>query len=157
MLTGMKHFPMLMVFAALAASPALRAQDLVWPASQVCGKAQSRLMEIELPNGDTVQGTCFRVDVNEMQIETKSGIVSIARSQLSRVRVLDLPRHHQLAHLGGQVRRGLRESGSIVPTPMGVFGLIGMAGTLGYGAAGLPFAAIGDLFGYTKSIEIQIK
>jgi len=151
-----------MILAALAGLQALRAQTYNYvpaqvPLERLCQYAGSSQLSVTTASGETVEGVCFVVNKDELQMQTKTGVVSLARAQLSRVRRYEIPRRHQLAHLGSQLRHGIERSASIVPTPLGLFGLIGIGGTLAYGAVGAPFAAMGDLFGYTKSVEIHIK
>jgi len=152
----MKHINSLILFAALAGSQALHAQSEV-PAERLCQFTGSSQIAITTTSGETVEGTCFLVNKDEVQVKTNQGIVSVARAQLSRVRKYELPRHHQLIHLGRFVDRGVKASARLIPTAEGPIGVIGVGGTLALAAAGLPFAAFGDLIGYTKSVEIRIK
>jgi hypothetical protein len=148
----------LMIFAALAGSAALRAQDSIQlPLPRVCDYARSRIVQVKLPTGETVEGVCFSTTVDEIQVQTKNGIVKVARAQLSRVTIADIQPRHQLSHLGKQVGKGVSWSAKQVPTEWGVVGVVGIPVTLAFGAVAAPFCLLGDIFGYTKTIEVKIR
>src|SRR5689334_9638750 len=136
----MKLSVSLTIFAALCSSAALRAQDVVQlPLERVCEYAKSRTprtVTIKTISGETVEGACFSVDVNEIQIDTGHGLVKVAKAQLSRVTMAEIPRRHQLAHLHRQVHKGVRDSAKIIPTEYGIFGVIGVPLVLAGGAVG---------------------
>jgi hypothetical protein len=155
----MKHLTTntLMIFAALAGSAALRAQDSVdVPLPRVCDYARSRTIQVKLPTGETVEGVCFSTTVDEMQVQTKNGIVKIARAQLSRVSVVEVPRRQHLARLGKHVKQGLDGSVKMIPTEMGLAGVVGVPLTLAYGAVAAPFCLLGDILGYSKNIQVRV-
>jgi hypothetical protein len=149
------------VLFALAGSTALRAQNSVQlPWNQVCNYTNSRdshKVQITTLSGETVEGVCFAVTVDEIQITTKSGLQKIARSQLTRVKMYDIAPRRQLAHLGKNVAKGLVGSAGMLPTQWGFVGLVGIPATLAWGALAAPFCLFGDIIGYTKTIEINIK
>jgi hypothetical protein len=157
----MKHTQaskLLMIFAALASSAALRAQDSVQlPLPRVCDYARSRSIQVTMPNGETVEGVCFSTTVDELQVQTKSGIVKVARAQLSRVTIADIQAHHQVRHLFKHVGQGVANSAKLIPTEAGLVGLIGVPTTLAWGAVAVPFCLFGDLIGYTKTVEVKIR
>jgi hypothetical protein len=159
----MKHLTTntLMIFAALAGSAALRAQDSVeLPLEGVCqyanGSTSPRTIQIKTSSGQTVEGVCFTTTVDEIQVKTPQGIVNIARAQLSRVTLVDIQAHHQLRHLFKHVGKGLDQSAKLIPTEAGLGGLIGIPAILAYGAVATPFCLLGDIIGYTKTTEVKI-
>ena len=148
----------LIIFAALAGSVTLRADaPLQMPLSQVCGFTGSRVLTVTTASGETVEGTCFAVNVDEIQVQTKKGILTIARSQLSRVRIYETPPHRHLANLGKDIRTGLEDSVKMIPTEWGLVGVVGVPATLAWGAIASPFCLLGDAIGYRRGIEIRIK
>jgi hypothetical protein len=151
----------LTLFAALAGSTALRAQDSIQlPWNQICNYANSSIphkVQLTTTAGETVEGSCFSVTVDEIQITTKTGLMTVARAQLSRVRMYQTEPRRHLAHLGKDVRAGLAGSVSMIPTEWGPVGLIGIPATLAWGAVASPFCLLGDIIGYTKTTEIKIK
>jgi hypothetical protein len=148
----------LIVFAALAGSPTLRADTLMQlPLNQVCNFANGKTVQVTTGSGETVEGTCFAVSVDEIQIQTKKGILTIARSQLSRVRMYDTPPHRHLVNLGKDIRSGLRGSVKMIPTEWGLVGVVGVPATLAWGAIASPFCLLGDAIGYRQAVEIRIK
>ena len=147
-----------MIFAALAGSAALHAQDSVQlPLPRVCDYANSRTIQVTMPNGETVEGVCFSTTVDELQVKTKSGIVKVARAQLSRLTIADSEKHHQVRHLFKHVGQGVAASAKLIPTEAGVAGAIGVPATLAWGAVSVPFCLFGDLIGYTKTIEVKLR
>lgn len=146
------------------ALPALHAQEVRdVPFTQVCNFANSPrfynsgTVQIKTANGETVEGVCFSVDLNEIQLNTKNGIVKIARAQLAHVSMIEVPKGHQLRILGKHVGRGISNSAKMIPTEGGIAGVIGVPATLAYGAVAVPFCLLGDLIGYTKTVEIRIR
>jgi hypothetical protein len=146
---------------ALAASTALRAQgSITLPWNQACqymNSGDSHQIQITTVSGETVQGVCFAVTVDEIRLKTKTGILTIARSQLSRVRMYEIQPRRQLAHLAKTVGSGLKESVKIIPTDWGIIGVVGIPATLAWGGLAAPFCLFGDIIGYTKTMEIKIK
>ena len=151
-------FRSLMIFAALAGSATLRAQDSVQlPLEQVCNYARSRTIQVKTATGETVEGVCFSVSVDEIQVKTQNGLMKVARSQLSRVSVVEMPRRQHLARLGKHVKQGIDGSAKMIPTEAGIVGIIGVPMTLAYGAVAAPFCLLGDILGYSKTIDIRLR
>jgi len=147
-----------MIFAALAGSATLRADgSMELPFAQVCRFAGSRTLTVTTAAGETVEGTCFTVNVDGLQIQTQKGMVTVARLQLSRVRMYETPPHRHLATLGKDIRTGLRESVRMIPTEWGLVGVVGVPATLAWGALASPFCLLGDAIGYRQAVEIRIK
>lgn len=149
------------VLLVLAASTALRAQAVVQlPWNQACqymNNGSSHKVQITTLTGETTEGVCFAVTMDEIQLKTKTGILTIARSQLSRVRMYEIQPRRQLAHLAKTVGSGLKESVKMIPTDWGIIGVAGIPATLAWGGLAAPFCLLGDIIGYTKTIEINIK
>ena len=152
----MKHFTLAIIFAALAGSQALRAQAGI-PVEQLCRYANSRTLSITKPDGESVEGTCFSVTKDEVRVQTAQGVVAIAKAQLNRVHMYELKPRHQIAGLGKWMGRGVKDGAEMIPTAFGPVGLIKVGLTLAAGAVASPFAGIGDLLGYSKSIEVRIQ
>jgi len=74
--------------------------DVQW--NKVCSVAGNRELSITTQNGETVQGYCTRINVNEIAVTTEDKrVVNIARSALAHIRVRRAnTKGHQLASLG---------------------------------------------------------
>jgi hypothetical protein len=90
---------------------AIRAADppgVQW--SQVCRVAGNRELSITTQSGETVQGYCTRINVDEIAVITNDHRpVNIARSALAHIRVRRaMTKGHQLASLGKGMSGGLK-------------------------------------------------
>jgi len=150
----MKYFTLTTIFAALACAQAPPARGL--PLENFCNFAGARNVQIDTVSGESVQGVCFSVTKDEIRIQTAHGIVSVAKAQLNRVHVYDVKPRHQMAGVGRWVGRLIKQDAEMIPTPFGLVGLTKLSLTLAAGAAVMPFAGLGDLLGYSKSIEVRI-
>ena len=127
--------------AAQAAGPV----EVQW--NQVCVVAGHRELSITTQNGETVQGYCTRINVDEIAVTTEDQrLVKIARSALAHVRVRRAnARGHQLASLVRGMRTGLKTGLQWMLTPAAPAAIVLLPGTLAWGAAAAPFCLIGDL------------
>src|SRR5438270_11255450 len=109
-----------LIFAALAAAGTLRAQDSVQlPWERVCqyaNAAKPKTVLITTATGEVVEGTCFAVTVDALEIQTNHGIVQVARAQLKRISVSQVKPHHQFLHLAHNIGSGVKHSAQMVPT-----------------------------------------
>jgi len=127
--------------------------------NQVCRVAHDRELSITTQNGETVQGYCNRINVDEIAVITKDQrAVNIARSALAHVRVRRAnTKGHQLVSLGKGMRAGLKTGLEWLLTPAAPAAIVLSPGTLAWGAASAPFCIIGDLsnkIGGTEEIKV---
>jgi hypothetical protein len=124
----------------------LRAGDALevqW--NKVCQVANGHELLVRTAAGDTVQGICLSVNVDEMAVRTKDNkIVRVARSTMSRLDMYRSP-NHQLRSLGKGMHAGLKEGSRELLSPKAVAGIAMIPGTLAWGAISAPFCALGDL------------
>jgi hypothetical protein len=116
--------------------------DVAW--NQVCQTAAGRPMRVLTANGDTVEGYCMSVNVDEIAIRTEDHrVVKVARGALSRMAVV--PKDHQIKALGRGMRQSLRVGFHALLTPNAPGALLLIPGTLAWGAVAAPFCLTGDL------------
>lgn len=115
--------------------------------NQVCRVAHNRELSITTQNGETVQGYCTRINVDEIAVTTNDHrVVNIARSALTHIRVRRADtKGHQLATLGRGMRGSLKTGFEWLFTPAAPAAIVLLPGTLAWGAAAAPFCLIGDL------------
>ena len=143
----MSRTVMLTALMALGMSMA-RAEDSIsvqW--NQVCRVADKRELSITTQSGETVQGYCTRVNVDEIAVITRDQrAVNIARSALAHIRVRRArTRGHQLASLGKGMKTGLKSGFGWLFTPAAPAAIVLLPATLAWGATAAPFCLIGDL------------
>ena len=127
--------------------------DLPW--THICQAADGRELRLTTNTGDTIEGYCVSVNVDEISVQTKEHrAVKIARSTMARMAIL--PRERQLQALGRGMHRSLRIGARALFSPMAPAGLVLIPGTLAWGAVSAPFCATGDLF-IRKSTETEIR
>jgi hypothetical protein len=137
-------------------APPLLAQESVHVAwTQVCRTANGRQMRLTTNTGDTVEGYCMSVSVDEISLRTPDQrAVKIARAAMARIVVT--PQEHQLRALGRGMRKSLRTGFRALLSPMAPAGMVLIPATLAWGAVSAPFCAAGDLFaGKSTGTEIR--
>jgi len=136
--------------------PPLLAQERVHVAwSQVCQEARGRQMRLTTNTGDTVEGYCVSVSVDEISLRTPDQrAVKIARAAMARIVVT--PQEHRLPALGRGMRKSLTTGFRALLSPWAPAGIVLIPATLAWGALSAPFCAAGDLFaGKSTGTEIR--
>jgi hypothetical protein len=151
----MKHITLGLISAALACAQATPVRDI--PLPRFCDFAGTRSVQVDTAAGETVQGVCFSVTKDEVRIQTPHGIVAITKAQLTRVQVYEVKPRRQIAGVGKWIGRQVKQGAEMIPTPFGLVGLTKISMSLAAGAVAMPFAGLGDLLGYSKSIEVRIQ
>lgn len=127
--------------------------------NEVCRVAGNRQLSITTQKGETIQGYCTAITVNEISLTTKDQrVVKIARSALARIRAIRVvnTKGHALASLGKGMHEGLRSGFGWLLSPAAPVGLVVVPGTLAWGAIAAPFCLIGDLVHVTRGgVEIE--
>jgi hypothetical protein len=143
--------------AALTFSLQLRADEPI-PAewNQLCRVANGRELLLTTSTGETVNGYCVSVNVDQLTVTTdQKRMVRIARTALTKLAV-HRSKGHQLASLGRGMNDSLSNSFRSVFSPMAPVGLVALPATLAWGAAAAPFCLLGDLH-YKLAGARQIK
>jgi hypothetical protein len=153
----------LMLSAVIAWTLPLHATEQVevrW--SEVCRVADGHQLTITTTNGDTVDGYCMSINVDEMAVTTKDRrVVKVARAALSRIQMQmqPSPKGHYLRSLGKGMHEGFRQGFSWLLSPYAPLGLVVVPGTVAWGAIAAPFCLLGDLKDNTiseQSKEIKV-
>jgi hypothetical protein len=126
------------------------------PWNQLCRQLNFHELAVTTTTGETVEGYCMSIDVNQVSINVNGNPVRVARTKITRL--LMLPQGHQLRSLGKGVRGGLNYGFNALLSPSAVLGAIAIPGTLAWGAVSTPFCVLGDLKAkLSHSKEIRIK
>jgi hypothetical protein len=115
------------------------------PWNEVCRVAAARELVITTANGDTVDGYCVSISVDEMAINTRNrGVVKVARKALSRIQ-MHRSKGHQLSSLGKAMHKGLNYGFDGLLSPYAPLGIVAVPSILAWGAVAAPFCLLGDL------------
>ena len=137
----------------------VRAEPISVPWHRVCSVAGERELSITTQGGETVQGVCMKINVDEIAVTTKDHrVVKIARSALARIRVQRASTNgHAMAALGRGMLTGLRSGFGWLFSPAAPLGILVVPGTLAWGAVAAPFCLVGDLhYKIRGSEEIRV-
>jgi hypothetical protein len=136
-----------LTFALISCSLTLRAAapaEVKW--SQLCQEAAGDHVAITTASGETIDGYCLSINVEEVSIRTDDNrIVKVARTALSRVHIHPKFQRHQLATLRQGVRKGLHDGFDLLFSPYAPAGAVLLPATLVWGAVVTPFCALGEL------------
>jgi hypothetical protein len=142
-----RKFPVVVTALALAVSSLpLNAGDPVevdW--NQVCRVAHGRELIVTTANGETTEGYCLSIDINQIAVTTMDHkVVKIARSTLSR---MDMRRAkgHQFSSLVKGMHEGFKWGFDSMLSPQALMGIVALPATLAWGVASAPFCLLGDL------------
>jgi hypothetical protein len=147
-------------FVLIAKCSSLQAADPIQvPWERVCSAAQGNQLTLTTTGGNTVDGYCVAVSVNEVSVRTKDkSVVKIARATLSRLQMHRPNSGHQVSTLGSQFHKGMTKELDWLLSPHAALGIVTIPPTLAWGAVTLPFCALGDLKDKLAGArEIQIK
>jgi hypothetical protein len=136
--------------AAAFATPVYAADTVETRWIDLCKTAGNHALSLTTQNGGTLEGTCISIDVNGVQIRNEHKVVTIARSELTRVRLYRAPHGRNLAALGKMVGGSVKEFGPQLLSPMAPFALTAIPTTVAYAAVAAPFCAIGDIVARLK-------
>ena len=137
-----------------------RAEPVSVPWNKVCSVAGERELSLTTQGGETVQGVCMKINVDEIAVVTTKDhrVVKIARSALVRIRLHRASANgHAMAALGRGMLTGLRSGFGWLFSPAAPLGIVVVPGTLAWGAVAAPFCLIGDLhYRIRGSEEIKV-
>ncbi len=135
-----------LIFGAAVTFPVLRADEpmqVKW--DEMCKVAAGKEIDIRTTVGDNVKGFCVGINVDEVSVRTTDGkVVKLARTALGKIR-LHRVRSGQLKALGNGMRGGLEGSVGMLFSPLAPLGIVGVPGTIAWGAVAAPFCALSDL------------
>ena len=136
--------------------PIFAADTIDIPWNQLCRQLNFHEVAITTTTGETVEGYCMMIDVNQVSINVNGNPVQVARANI--VRLLMTPRRNNLKSLGKGVRGGLSYGFNALLSPSAVMGAMAIPGTLAWGAVSAPFCVLGDLrakLSHGKEISIK--
>jgi len=143
--------------AMLLSTASLRADTTLLPWNGVCQASHDHRLTITTTTGETVEGYCTAINVDEITLTKNQQVVKIARNTISRLQ-MHRTKGHQLAALWRQVRHGLRDGTDLLFSPFAPAGLVVLPGSLAWGAAASPFCLLADVGNLLAGEnEIQIK
>jgi hypothetical protein len=134
--------------ALLILAPRVNAADEIRvPWTDLCKTASDHQLTIQTVGGDSVEGYCMSISVNEVAINTKNkGVVKIARTALARINMQPSKHEgHQLRWLGQGMHKSLRKGFGWLFSVYAPAGIVAIPATLAWGAVSAPFCLIGDL------------
>jgi hypothetical protein len=156
-LVYMKHILFASFTAVLLSTVSLRADTTPLPWNGVCQASRDHRLTITTTTGETVEGYCTAINVDEITLTKNQQVVKIARNTISRLR-MHRTKGHQLAALWTHVGHGLREGTGLLFSPYAPVGMVELPGSLAWGAAATPFCLIADVADrLSGENEIQIK
>jgi hypothetical protein len=126
----------------LACSAFLRADtEVEW--AKICTASQGNQMVVTTTTGETVQGFCTSINVDEMALRNDRKVIKIAKNTIAALRV-----HHVKSHRVSSLFKGLgrefKEGTSVLFSPLAPGGLVMLPGTVAWGAVATPFCLLGD-------------
>jgi hypothetical protein len=147
---------LILLAVAISSAPLYAGDTIEVPWNQLCRQANFHELAVTTTTGETVEGYCMMIDVNQVSIDVNGNPVKVARANIARL--LILPQGHQLRSLGKGVRGGLSYGFNALLSPSAVMGAIAIPGTLAWGAVSTPFCILGDLRAkLTPKKEIRIQ
>ena len=137
----------LILLTAGLSLPLHAAEPVDVPWNQLCGgKAYTHRMILTTNEGETVDGYCVSINVNEIVLRTDDNKpVKVARTALARIQMHRTKGGHELASLGKGMRTGFRQGFDLLLSPYAPAGIVVLPATVAWGAVAAPFCAIGDL------------
>ena len=115
----------------------------------MCQATQGRELALTTADGQTVDGYCIGVRVDEVEIRTAhQGMVKIARNARSRVVMQPKRGGKQLASLKKRFTGAVNEEAKWILTPSVAAGLVALPVTVAWAAVAAPFCALGDLLNH---------
>jgi hypothetical protein len=101
-------------------------------------------MIVTTTTGESVQGYCTSIEVDEIALRTDKQVVRIAKSKISGLRVHRV-RGHQFSSLWREVGGGVRYGTGLLFSPYAPVGLVWVPGTVAWGAVATPFCLLADV------------
>ena len=140
----MKHFTFGFIGLALVCSASLRADTVEVPWAKVCEASHGQRLVVTTTNGETLEGYCTSINVDEIALTKDQRLIKIAKSAVSRLQVHRV-KGHQLAALWRGVGHQLRDGTGLLFSPLAPVGAVMVPGTLAWGAVATPFCLLADV------------
>jgi hypothetical protein len=146
--TSFRTIRFLSIPALLLLAPGLRAADEIrveW--NQLCKTTEGHQLTIQTTGGETVEGACLSISLDEVALATKgNGVVKLARATLAHI---DMQRGRddgrQLRALGASMGKWLGRGLALLFSPKAPEGFVTIPATLAWGAVAAPFCLLGDI------------
>jgi hypothetical protein len=145
----------LMIFAALAGTVALRAEDVKW--DDLCGRAHAKVLTVTTTDGTNASGTCSTQTAFGISLNAKTGVRTVAREDIASIRLDNLGRSHCLAKVRDTAETSLAAGVFSLVTPEFFLSPVFLAGAPVILVGGTPYCAVYDLINrLSGSHEITI-
>jgi hypothetical protein len=134
--------------ALLILAPQLHAaSEIRVPWTDLCKTASDHPLTIQTVGGDSVEGYCMSISVDEIVVNTNDkGVVKIARTALARINMQPSKHEgHQLRWLGEGMHKSLHKGFGWLFSVYAPAGIVSIPATLAWGAVAAPFCLLGDL------------
>jgi hypothetical protein len=82
----------LMIFAALAGSATLRAEEVKW--NDLCDAGRDREISLTTTDGKKSKGPCYKADATAISLKTNHGLQTVDRERIATARLDNLSRSH---------------------------------------------------------------
>jgi hypothetical protein len=136
-------FRSLMIFAALAGSIALRAEDLKW--DELCNHARTKALTIAMLDGSKASGTCSTQTASSISVNTKTSLQTVGRDDIASIRMDNFGKSHCLAKVGGTAADSLFMAILSLGTEEFFLSPVFLAGAPVILIGGTPYCAVYDL------------
>jgi hypothetical protein len=133
----------LVIFAALAGSVVLRAEDLKW--DELCGHARTRALTITMMDGSKATGTCSTQNASSIAVNVKTSVQMVTRDDIASIRLDNLGRSHCLAKVAGSAGASMLAGILSLETPEFFLSPVFLAGAPVILIGGTPYCAVYDL------------
>jgi len=156
----MKHTnPLVFTFSFVARLPLHAANTQPVPWQRLCQAAQERELRVATSSGETVEGYCLSIDVNEVSLSTQPDrkVVKVARTAIAHMEAWR-PKRHNFRTLMADARSGIKHGASDLLTPAAVAGMVEISAVVAWAAVSSPFCLLGDLVELdqpTQEIRVQ--
>jgi hypothetical protein len=129
--------------------------------TNLCNLAHNQRLTLTVndPQAKKISGACMSVKEDEISIQTENGSVTVSRSSVKRITMRGPRTHHALRELVRTLLEGVNFSVEALVSPHPIIGVLAFPATVAWGAASLPFDALGDLsalLGFGREITIQL-
>jgi hypothetical protein len=152
----MKHNIFASIVMTLACSAFLRADtEVEW--DRVCAASQGNRLVVTTTTGETEEGFCTMITVNEVGLTTGQRMTKIAKDKISRLRVHRV-KGRQLSSLFKEMGHSFRDATGTLFSPLAPVGIVWLPGTVAWGAIASPFCLLADVGGLLAGdYDIKVK
>ncbi len=133
----------LMIFAVLAGSIALRAEDLKW--DELCNHARTKALTLTMMDGSKASGTCSTQTASSITVNVKASVQTVMRDDIASIRLDNLGKSHCLAKVADSAGSVLLAGIFALGTDGFFLSPVFLAGAPVILIGGTPYCAVYDL------------